>query len=566
MYICTMIRSIYRVIPSGYRGKTLFVAITILVRALLNFIGVAMLLPVLMLIVGGDIENNQYMHHLYELLGLSTHGFVSVVCGVVVCVLVLKNILNQLLYHAERNYISQIYQHLSRKLFVGYYQRGLGFFKRSNSAHLARDVNAVSMMFTSGVLKPIAQIVGDAILLIVMFAALSLYSLRLALFALLIFVPIAVLFYAVVRRKLSEVGRRENELQRTKSRIVLETFRGYADVKIGGAMPHMLNNFDLAMTEIVDVRNRQASIAMLPQAFVEIGLVIGLVAIALWGGSSSGDLQLMFGVFAVAAIRLLPVIRNMMSAWSTLRYNSYSIDVLNNITVDDYCDVATTSKRMDMNSCIELRDISFRYDDAANDTISHLSMTITKGERVGIRGASGVGKTTLFNIILGLYRPTSGTIVVDDVELTDANISEWQNSVGYVSQNVFITDGSLVENIAFGIDSKDIDYNLINEVISQADLMALVDSLPDGINSRIGELGARLSGGQRQRIGIARALYKRCKVLMFDEATSSLDAKSESNINSAISKLSAENKGITIIVIAHRESSLEYCNRIITLE
>jgi ABC-type multidrug transport system fused ATPase/permease subunit len=185
---------------------------------------------------------------------------------------------------------------------------------------------------------------------------------------------------------------------------------------------------------------------------------------------------------------------------------------------------------------------------------------------VGIRGASGVGKTTLFNIILGLYRPTSGSILIDGEELTDSNISKWQNSIGYVSQNVFITDASLAENIAFGVALNDINHELVNEVIDQADLRTFVASLPDGIHSRIGELGARLSGGQRQRIGIARALYKRCNVLMFDEATSSLDAESESNINSAISRLSTERDDMTIIVIAHRESSLEYCNRIITLE
>lgn len=561
-----MIRSIYRVIPSGYRGKTLFVAITILLRALLNFIGVAMLVPILMLIVGGNIDSNPYMHHLYELLGLSSQGFVGAVCGIVIGVLILKNILNQLLYRAERNYISQVYQHLSRRLFVGYYHKGLGFIKRSNSAHLARDVNSISLMFSSGVLKPIAQIIGDGILLVVIFIALATYSPYLALIALVIFVPIALLFYMVVRRKLGEVGRRENELQRAKSRIVLETFRGYADVKIGGAMPRMLSDFDAAMGEIVDVRNRHASIAMLPQAFIEIGLVVGLVAMALWGANDNTHLQLMFGVFTIAAIRLLPVVRNIMASWSTLRYNSYSIDVLNDIKVDDSCDVEQSTERISMNDSIKLCDISFKFDDATSDTLFHLSLTIAKGERVGIRGASGVGKTTLFNIILGLYRPTSGSILIDGEELTDSNISKWQNSIGYVSQNVFITDASLAENIAFGVALNDINHELVNEVIDQADLRTFVASLPDGIHSRIGELGARLSGGQRQRIGIARALYKRCNVLMFDEATSSLDAESESNINSAISRLSTERDDMTIIVIAHRESSLEYCNRIITLE
>lgn len=562
-----MFKSIYRAIPKSFRRRAIFVAVTIFVRALLNFVGIAMLVPVLMIIIGGDVEANPYMSKAYEWLGLSANGFVAVVCGMVVGVLVLKNVLNQLLYRAERSYIFSLYKYISRRLYVSYYQRGLGFIKRSNSAHLARDVNAVSLMFATGVLKPLAQIVGEIMLLVIFLTALVLYSPYLALVAVVIFVPIVLLFYFVVRRRLREVGSRENEVQRAKNRIVAETYRGYVDVKIGGAMPYMLRSFDDMMTEIVNLRNRHASISMLPQAFIEIGVVVGLVAMAIWGHSSNMDIQLMFGIFVVAAIRLLPVVRNIMSAWSTLRFNLYSVDTLKDIDINDCSDeILSTTKRIELKRSIELDDVSFRFDDADSDTLSHFSLKIKRGERVGIRGASGVGKTTLFNIILGLYRPTSGTIMVDDTELTDENVAMWQNSIGYVSQNVFITDSTIAENIAFGINASDIDYDLVNKVIELADLKPFVDSLSAGVNSRIGELGSRLSGGQRQRIGIARALYKQCNVLLFDEATSSLDSQTENNINSAISRLSTEQKGLTIIVIAHRESSLGYCDRIITLE
>lgn len=561
-----MFKSIYRVIPKSYRRKTLFVALTIFLRALLNFVGIAMLIPVLMIIVGGDIESNHYMSAMYEWLGLSSEVFVAIVCGAVVVVLVAKNVLNQILYRAERSYIFSLYKYLSRRLYISYYQRGLGFIKRSNSAHLTRDVNAVTLMFTTGVLKPIAQIAGEVMLLVIFLLSLLLYSPYLALIAIAIFTPIVLLFYSTVRRTLREVGNRENEVQRIKNRIVAETYRGYADVKIGGAMPQMLQRFDSMMTEIVELRNRHASISMLPQAFIEIGLVIGLVAMAMWGNSGDADVQLMFGIFVVAAVRLLPVIRNIMSAWSTIRFNRYTIDTIKDISYDDAGVLNSTSERLDMRRSIELCDVSFKFDDANEELISNFSLRISCGERIGIRGVSGVGKTTLFNIILGLYRPIRGKILIDDVELTESNIEKWQNAIGYVSQSVFISDQTLAENIAFGIDSENIDYDRVNEVIELADLKPFVDSLPNGIHSRIGEQGSRMSGGQRQRIGIARALYKRCDVMLFDEATSSLDSITESNINSAISKLSSEHKELTIIVIAHRESSLEYCDRIITLE
>ena len=221
---------------------------------------------------------------------------------------------------------------------------------------------------------------------------------------------------------------------------------------------------------------------------------------------------------------------------------------------------------MELREGIELRNVSFKFDDAQRPTIENLSFTIKRGERLGIRGASGVGKTTLFNLILGLYRPTSGVIIVDGLELTQERMAKWHNSIGYVSQSVFISDGTLAENIAFGVDEQNIDYRRVNEAIAQANLMEFVESLSKGINTPIGEQGSRISGGQRQRIGIARALYKGCDIMLFDEATSSLDEVCEESINESITRLKEQNPNLTIVVIAHRESTLEYCDRVITLE
>lgn len=562
-------KGLWDIIPESYRRRAIGVTATIFLRALLNFVGVAMLIPVLTLILdSNNIASSEYLYAVYKGLGINSYeSFVVIVCSTVVAVILIKNIAIIGLYRYERNYIYSLYRHLSRSLFAAYHKRGYGFVKQNNSAVLTRNVNVVSLMFVAGVLKPIATIIGEVLLLALIFIALLWYAPIAALLAVGLFLPIVAVFYLALRRRLHDIGERENVAQRTKSRIVAECFRGYADVEIGGAFPVMFKRFEKAMEEVVSLRKQNATIGMLPQMFTEVGLAVGLVAIVMLGALYHSDnVALMFGVFAVAAIRLIPSVRSIMSGWSTIRYNKYTIDTLADVDISEDYNVNASLERMSFEHSIELRDVDFRFEDATANTINQLSLTINKGERLGIRGSSGVGKTTLFNLILGLYRPTRGEIYVDDVALDDKNIRCWQNTIGYVSQSVFIADMTLAENIAFGCSSEAIDYNRVKEVVELADLKDFVATLADGIHSRIGEQGSRISGGQRQRIGIARALYKGCDVLFFDEATSSLDGKTEENINNAIRRLSTNNRSLTIVVIAHRDSSLEYCDRIITLE
>ncbi|MBQ1222463.1 MAG: ATP-binding cassette domain-containing protein, partial [Alistipes sp.] len=200
------------------------------------------------------------------------------------------------------------------------------------------------------------------------------------------------------------------------------------------------------------------------------------------------------------------------------------------------------------------------------DLFESLSLTIRKGERIGFRGVSGAGKTTLFNLLLGFYTPTEGRISIDGETLTEQNRRRWQQRVGYVSQSLFLTDGTFAENVALGIAPEQIDRQRVEEVLALAQLGEFVGALPNGIDTRIGECGCRLSGGQRQRIGIARALYRNADVLFFDEATSALDSATEQEINQSIARLADQNRSLTLLVIAHRETSLEACDRIITIE
>ena len=560
----------WNIIPHSFRRRTLRVVMTIFLRAILNFVGVATLIPVLMLIVdSSNISSTGYLSWLYNALNIDSYQtFSIVVCLGVVAIIVLKNLAVIYLYRFERDYIYSLYKHLSEHLYEGYYRKGLGYVKRSNTAILTRNVNVVSLIFATNILKPIATIIGEGLLLLLMFVALAIYSPVIALIAIGLFLPVVAIFYVSMRKRLNTIGDKENAAQRTKGRIVAETFRGYADIEINNAFPLTLNNFSKAIDEAVKLRKEYATISMLPQMFTEVGLAIGLtiiIIISLY--SPSDNLVIMLGVFAIAGVRLLPSLRTIMASWSSIRYNRYTIDTLLEAESEQEEEhITATDDRFNFKQGIELRELSFRFEDSPSPLFSDFSLTINKGERIGITGASGVGKTTLFNVILGLYRPTSGAIYIDGEELNQSNIRKWQNSIGYVSQSVFIADSTLLENIALGCDRSEIDLERVNRVIYLADLTEFVSTLPDGINSRIGEQGSKISGGQRQRIGIARALYKNSEILFFDEATSSLDNKTEENINNAIHNLSLKNSSLTIVIIAHRESSLEYCDRIIILE
>lgn len=546
------------------------VAITIFIRALLNFVGLAALLPVLYLILDSEnINSNPLLSSVYNYFGFGSEiAFVVAMAIAVVLFIVVKCVVNLLLYRFERDYIYSLYRYLSRNLYIDYFNRGLSFIKSSNSAVLSRNVNVVCYTFVSGVLRPLAVLLSEAILFVLLFVAIAIYSPLAALLTVAIFIPAAWLYFALVRQRVNSYGQIENEAHRRKFRDTVESYRGYADIEINNAFPSMLSSFDANTDTMVTMGAKSATISTLPQIFTEVGLAVGMaLLVSLSVGLESGDMKMLFGVFAVAALRLLPSVRAIMGAWTSLRYNSYTIDIIASADIDTPATVAdSTTEQLPFEKNIEVKNLTFCFEDSQTPVISSLSFEITKGEKVGINGRSGAGKTTLFNLLLGLYTPSSGTISIDGTPLSADNRRKWQNAIGYVSQSVFLTDSTILANIALGCDESKIDMERVAAAVEAASLGEFIASLPNGLETRIGECGALLSGGQRQRIGIARALYKQAQVLFFDEATSSLDNQTEQSINEAIASLAQADKSLTIVVIAHRDSSLAYCDRIITLK
>lgn len=363
-----------------------------------------------------------------------------------------------------------------------------------------------------------------------------------------------------VRKQVKRYGEQELQARREQTKVVMDTFRGYTELEVNGAFPTRQEAFLEGMDKASRSRVKLDTIMRLPLFLSELSVIVGLTLLVLLG---TGDVKVLVGVFAVAAFRLLPALRTILTGWTQIQNVMCCLDVLEEGLKDEASPAASPACEISFEQEIRVDSLSYAYPDG-EPVLDGFNATLRKGEYVGFRGYSGVGKSTLFNLLLGLLKPTAGEIRIDGTVLTPEVQPSWLRRVGYVPQEVFIFHGTLAENIALG--SKDVNRDKIERILAQVSLDKWLHTLPEGIDTVLGESGGRLSGGQKQRIGIARALYKDIDVLLLDEATSSLDNATEREVNETLNRLKQTYEQLTILSIAHRESSLAYCDRIITLE
>ena len=539
-----MIKEIIQLLPEKQHKRGIWVAFSVLLRAILDFAGVAALIPILLVVAKQD----------------GGRGMMLALCGAVLLFVLLKNALVAFLARVQSRYQLEIYREFSRRMFANYYHRGLLFLKGKSSVQLGHEVNYVCYMFSSCVLAPVFCMAGEAVLVLLMVTALIVWEPLAGFLLCASFLPLTGLYVGLVRKRLRRYGMEELEARRKQSRTVVEAYRGYAELEIARAFHTSLASFDQGMEFIVHNRLRMEVYQLFPFFLSEVAVVAGL---ALLIGTGSGDLGLVSGVFAVAAFRLIPAVRAVLNSWVTLQNASHTITVVKEGISDKLQQGTQNQTPFTLKQNIELRKLSFAFPDG-HTLFSNLTLSISCGERIGVRGASGSGKSTLFNLMLGFFPPTSGEILIDGRKLTSANRSEWHKLVGYVPQEIFIIEGTLADNIALG--QTQVDHIKMIQVLEQVQLKEWANELPQGLDTPLGEYGSRLSGGQKQRIGIARALYKEAEVLFFDEATSALDNKTEQEINHALETLSLQHRELTLIIIAHRESSLAFCDRIFDLD
>ena len=541
----------------------------ILATALCNLIGLAVLLPILILILdNNNILTNPVLSYLYHKTGLADiTSFTIILCICVLGIILLKNIFYILLVQKQSRISLSFFRLYSTRMYSTYQNKGLLYIKNHNTAELINNVNSVCSRLTMGVIYPLFNMTSETILLIIITAGLLWYNAWVVLLIMCIMVPVILINTLSIKPRLVENGKEEYSLQISQNKIMMESFRGYAEIEINNARPFVFNQYKEGLKKLSRCRTRSAVLSAMSGRFSEISLISGTIVFIIFcilSGKELSSMKMMFGVFALAAYRIVPGINTLSGLWLTIKRNSYAIDIVADTIRDDPEEIPSSIENIPFSKQIKINDLCFSYD-GEHPVIQHLNITIFKGEKIGFKAPSGTGKTTLFHLLMGLYTPQKGNITVDNTNITPENISVWQKQLAYVSQEVFILDASLAENIALGTNRERIDREKIERVIEMASLSDFVHNLPNGLESNPGEFGCRLSGGQRQRIGIARALYKDAAVLFFDEATSALDNETEWEINKSINHLAAENKELTILIIAHRESTLSYCDRIINL-
>ena len=541
----TILKRIYRLLQSDERKKAWRVAVTVFFSALLDFVSLAALLPILYFLLEGG-ENKQAALFF---------------CLFAVSVIVVKTLSGIFFSRYQQRYLLNFYKRLSFSLFSAYYRKGLLFIREQGSNKLGYEVNVLCYAFSQSLLSPLLRMAADGLLIILVTIALLIYDGTTVLMIYATFLPFMCIYLFGVRKQVKKYGKMELEAKREQARVVLDTFRGFSELEVSGAFPSLQASFLEGMDKVSINRIKLNTILQLPLFLSELSVIIGLGLLVAFG---EGDVKLLIGVFAVAAFRLLPALRGLLSGWTQVQNVMFCLDIIeaglkNEHEETDTCD----TQEMPFEQAISIEKLTYAYPDSPN-VLENFNCRIAKGEYVGWSGSSGIGKSTLFNLLIGLLSPTSGTIRIDGTPLTAENRKAWLRHIGYVPQEVFIFNGTLAENIALGC--KQTDRERIKEILEKVSLNDWVSTLPEGLDTTLGEAGGKLSGGQKQRIGIARALYKEADVLFLDEATSALDNQTEKEVNETLMHLKENYQGLTILSIAHRESSLAYCDRIITLE
>lgn len=476
-----------------------------------------------------------------------------------------KNLFLAFLAWRQTRFTSGVQVRLSQWLFTTYLRQPYTFHLQRNSARLMSSVTGEVGTFGSALTQTMSILTEGLVLLGIASLLLVVEPLG-AMLVVLVLGGAVWGFHRITRARITRWGQARQYHDGLRIQHLQQGLGGAKDVKLLGREGDFLAQYRVHNTQSARVGQFQATLQQIPRLWLEFLVMAGMAALVitmLAQGRDMASIMPTLGLFAVAAFRLMPSVNRVLGAVQSLRY---SLSVINTLHEELKLAVPEPAAQNINGTAfqheISLADISYTYPGAPTPALNGLSLTIQKGESVGFIGPSGSGKSTLVDVILGLLPPGAGQVAVDGQDIQQ-NLRAWQDQIGYVPQSIYLTDDTFRRNVAFGIPSEQIDANAVQRAIKDAQLEEFVSSLPDGIETIVGERGIRLSGGQRQRIGIARALYHDPAVLVLDEATSALDTTTERGVMQAVTALQGSK---TILIVAHRLSTVEHCDRLYRLE
>jgi len=567
----------FSLLTKSERRKFKLLIVAMIFMGLTEIAGIGSLAPFLSIVTTPSlVQDNKMFKLLYDTLGFTSFNSFVVSVGLLVLFFVLlRNATAALVKFAEIRFAETRGFRLSRRLMTKYLYQPYIFFLNRNTAELSRNILSEASTVITTFLIPLLELMTKMVTVIAVLTYLILVDPLVALGVSLSLGFLYGLIYLTVKKTLYNLGRKRLKANRKLFQLVREVFGGIKDVKLLGKEPVFINAYSIAAKKTARYQSNRKIIGSFPKYALDSIVFGAMIAMVLYllvsrKGDFSDSIALL-GVYAMAAFRLMPALDGIFKEVANLRGTQAVVDAL-------YADLGSSDQeeelpdtfvpfireRLSFTKYLKLENIQFSYPGTENDIIKKQSISIEKNTTIGFAGSTGSGKTTLVDIILGLLRPSSGTIIVDGIEITEENLASWQANLGYVPQSIYLSDDTVMRNIAFGIPSELIDVEKVKKAARIAHLEDfIVSELPHGYDTFVGEQGIRLSGGQRQRIGIARALYHEPEVLVLDEATSALDGLTEAAVMEAIEELAGKK---TIILIAHRLTTLKAADCIFVLE
>ena len=537
--------------------------------AILEAIGIGAILPLISIMGNPDFLTVYPKVTKYAgIFGIMTHiQFIITATFLLLILYIIKNIYLSWQNKIQIDFAVQNQIYYSEELLTEYLQKPYLYHLNHNTATLLRNVNSGGVIVFSLIMVSMFTLLTEIITAVTIWLMLVMID---AFTAIIVAGFIGSLLYFIIkgfRKKITEQGNIQNEYSALYIKCINQSLGAIKETKVSCKEEFFLDAFRKAYFEYGKANGKFLFMNQLPRMLIETIIVCGLLLLIITKlllGNQPAEIVPLLGVLALAAFRLMPSANRIVNLSNGIRFqmpffNELYEDLLiikNKGAKETETCLQKPESRMDFENVISVEELSFAYPEIEKQVLNNISFSIPKGKFVGIVGPSGAGKTTFVDILLGLLPPSKGKISVDGKNIYD-DIRTWQANLAYVPQSIYLIDGTIRENIALGVDEKEIDDVLINKVLHMAELYDFVQELPAGIDTTVGERGVKLSGGQRQRIGIARALYYQPQVLVLDEATSALDNETEKSITDTILKLKGQ---ITIIAVAHRLTTLAQCD------